>query len=97
MASFGGETPVNIVSETVAGQEGNVYTVPSGRYFIGRIFGISPGDYKIRIDGFLIFDLNNDEEFNEEIILSSGDTVGTIGSNGAQNFALLRGREYNNP
>lgn len=95
MASYGGETPVDVVdvsySNTVL-----IYTVPSGKYFKGFLYidSVSSSGVDIVIDGLGVFSATEKSPY--ELFCVSGDTIQLSGP-ASGNSGLLRGLLFNNP
>lgn len=98
MSSYGGETPVDTVSENLVGNTTTIYTVPSGKYFKGVIFGHngSGNQVDVIVDSLTINEYGNAENLQLEVILHSGQVLGTS-SPVSTTVGKIQGLLYNNP
>ena len=94
MASYGGETPVSVVSEAVIPNTWS-YTVPAGKYLKGFYYKneISPSTSYLRFDGASVNDLQNlQSPFYLEIFAPAGTLITVSAAvNSTQRQGLLTG------
>lgn len=93
ISSFGGETPVSVVSTTFSATS-TFYTAPSGKYFKGKIYisSAAAGTTPLSIGGKEIsLDINTGETY--EVLIPSGEAITST----MVAFGTVIGLLYNNP